>query len=617
MPFVEEKQLKATEQPAQSVQKAVAGGFVDESDILPTTEPPKIPLTAQEAAFSLEEKPPKREGFPIGATVGGGVFAAAGAPGGPATSIALGGLGAAGGEAVEQLVRRAVGLKAPETSVEAARDIAIEGALGLTGELLGRGAILAGGAVFRFIKPRPIVELEAKRTIQFLNEHLPVQERSRFNPFRYLVGPQRQAKLTLLPAEATEGRILDFLHNASESSILGGQAISDFKKNRTKALVQIADDIITGIGERAEPDLLGELFVQTANKQLKTSRVGAKIMLNTAEDLARATRVPIGEVKTFAEPLSTIAAELKGLGGETAGDPIIKGILALEDDLSLTAAKELRSRLIDISDTFSVTNPRAKVIGRAKKLVGLVDTAIEKALKADGQTEALRIWREGTRLWKESSEQFDNQFIRRLVRLAEVKGEPEAIPRAILKGKAVSNIKNAKLAAGGLHSDTWQQVQSYFTQDLYERSVKRGTNELTGVSLQANLDKMGKKALREIYTPGQLNKIQEFTNALTTIQAKQAEGSGRMFIQLSQAGAVVSVPFGQGINKTAATILLAPGILAKAFTNPRIADILIKGVQAGTKTKTAAGALGRLITDLTNLQFSEGFPGQKEQKGFE
>lgn len=587
---------------------APQGGIQGAQGAVPPGRITTRPLTAQEQAFALEKKPEKAPSdFPIGATIGGTIGAAVGAPGGPATAIPLAGLGAAGGEAVEQLVRRGFGLSGvPETGLEAGKEIIKEGGLGLVGEGVGRLALKTGGAVFRFIKPRPIVEEEAQRAIRFLNENLPVQERGRFNPFRYLVGPQRQAKLTLLPAEATEGRILDFAHNASESSILGGQAISDFKKKRTKALVNIADDIVDSMGDRAEPDLLGEMFVSAANKEFKTSRVGAKIMLNTAEDLARSTRVPIADVKGFAEPLSKIAAELKGLGGAEAGDPIIKGILELEEDLSLTAAKELRSRLINIADTFSATTPKAKVIGRANKLVGLVDASIEKALKADGQTEALRIWREGTRLWKKSSDEFDNAFIRRLTSLVIKKGEPEAIPRAILKGKAVSNIKNAKLASGGLHSDTWRQMQSFFTQDLYERSVKRGTNELVGTSLTANLSKMGKKALREIYTPGQLNRIQEFANALTVIQAKQAEGSGRMFIQLSQAGAVVSVPFGQGVNKTAATILLAPGVLAKAFTNPKIADILINGIKAGTKTKVAAGAMGRFVTDLTNLQFSEG-----------
>lgn len=597
--------------PVEGVRRFVP---IEESELQPRGDgrvAPQAPLTAQEAAFAPGPRD-VRDGegldLPIGALAGGTIGAIAGAPGGPVGAAAGGALGAAGGEAVEQLARRAIGLPVPETSLEAAKQIGKEAALGAVGEIGGRVALGLGGRAFRAIKPRPVVTPEAERAIRFLDTNLPTQERGVLNPFRYLVGKERQAKLTLLPAEANESRAIDLLHNASEASILGGQAISGFKKNRDKALVDIADDIIDFMGERAEPDLVGELFVNAANRELKTSRVGAKIMYNTVDSLAGDTRVQLGTLKDFAEPLQEVATELRGIGATAAGDPTITGILDIGEDVSFSVAKELRSRLIDAANEFSVTNPKAKIIGKTNRLVGLLDEAMEKSLKDSGQDETLRILREANRLWKEGSEKFDNEFVRRLIKRGTRQGEPEAIVKAIFKDKAISNIKRAKTAVGGRNTPEWKQMQSHFVQDLFTRSTKRGTGEITGATLQANLDKMGKKALREIYSPGQLNKIQEFANALSVLQAKQAEGTGRMFIQLTQAGALVSIPFGGALNPLSTTILLGPGVLAKAFTNPKIADTITRGIKAGTKTQAAAGALGRMISEITAQDFAAEFP---------
>lgn len=96
-------------------------------------------------------------GLPVGAIAGGALGALAGAPGGPVGAIAGAGLGAAGGEAIEQNIRQ--GLKvlgfdvtAPETSLEAARKIGVEGLLGLAGEGVGRG-LVSGVARLRSGKP--------------------------------------------------------------------------------------------------------------------------------------------------------------------------------------------------------------------------------------------------------------------------------------------------------------------------------------------------------------------------------------------------------------------------------------------------------------------------------
>lgn len=553
--------------------------------------------------------------FPVGATIGGTVGAILAAPFTPIAPLAIpagAGLGAMAGEAGEQLIRRGFGMEGvPQTSEEAAKRIGTEGAIAAIAEPISRIGLKAAGKVFRAIKPRPEVTPEAERAIKFLDENLPEQERSVLNPFRYIKGKEVQKKLTLLPAEATESRSLDMLHNVSENAILGGNTIDAFKKNRAKALANIADDIVTSFGDFGSADDIGELFVRATNGELKMSRVPATIMYNTVTDLAKNTKVSIKSLKQFGSPLLDVAEELQGVGAIEAGDDILASIASMGDDISFEAAQELRSRLINKIDAFSVTNPKAKAIGKSRKLIGLMDNSIENSLKKDGQTEALRIFREANRLWKEGSSNFDNKFIRGLIRVAEDQGNPELIVQRIFKDKAVSNIKRAKTAVGGIHTNSWKRMQGIFTENLITKSTTPGTKELTGKRMLANIDRMGKQALREIYTPGQLNKVKEFANALDIVQAKQAEGTGKMFIQLTQAGAILAIPTGRATGSSAA-ILLAPAVLAKAFTNPKIANVLIQGIKAGEKSKIAAGAMGRFVTDLTNYERDLREQGEKE-----
>jgi len=101
-------------------------------------------------AITTEDKPDAFQRFgkalPIGGAVIGGLMGA-GAGGLPAIGGA--GLGGAAGEAGRQLLGRALGEPSPQTSMEAAKGIGKQGAMGAGGELLGQGIGAAAGAAFR------------------------------------------------------------------------------------------------------------------------------------------------------------------------------------------------------------------------------------------------------------------------------------------------------------------------------------------------------------------------------------------------------------------------------------------------------------------------------------
>lgn len=111
----------------------------------------EIPLGDKPEETTMAQKIAKGAGFlPTVGAIGGGILSAAAAPGTMGASLAGGsalvGLGAAAGKAGEQIVKRAVGEEAPETSTEAAKEIFVEG--GLTAALN-----MVGGKILQAVAP--------------------------------------------------------------------------------------------------------------------------------------------------------------------------------------------------------------------------------------------------------------------------------------------------------------------------------------------------------------------------------------------------------------------------------------------------------------------------------
>jgi len=90
--------------------------------------------------------------------------------------------------------------------------------------------------------------------------------------------------------------------------------------------------------------------------------------------------VPSASLKKFAGPLQKVGEELDNLGRANAGDDLVDTVMGYGDELTLEAALALRSRLRARIDEFNVLNKKAPAIGVAKKMIGLLDEAIESSL---------------------------------------------------------------------------------------------------------------------------------------------------------------------------------------------------------------------------------------------
>lgn len=231
--------------------------------------PPDSPGTITEDTLGRQIK----EGIVNeGPAVGGGIVAGLAASGiaevtatAPLAGIVAFGAGA--GEAWKQLGQHLSGsLAAPKTSLEAAKRIGMLGIEQGAWEAVG-GLFMKGAGKILAPYKKKMVEGATEVMEYFKDKIKPV---------------------VLMPAEATESRALDLLHNISEASLVGGSSISKFKTERLKFFDDFADSMIDEFGERSDPTELGNLFVQSIENSRKVHAEAAGVLYNNvAEEIGK------------------------------------------------------------------------------------------------------------------------------------------------------------------------------------------------------------------------------------------------------------------------------------------------------------------------------------------
>ena len=612
--------------------------------------------------------------------IAGGLVAG---PAGLAATAVLVGLGAAAGESYRQLGQHILGSPdAPTSSIDSSLRLGKAALLEGGGELVGGLVVKGFGKILAPFAKK--VDPDTTEVISMFDEKI--------------------KPVVLLPSEATESRILDIMQNVAESSIIGGGKIADYKVARNKFFDEFADSMIDQFGKRLPPDELGELFVTSLDNKMAAFKQASSVLYNTASELAGPNiKVTTRQLKKFAKPLQAIGAELGSIEAKNAGDDLVEAIMDLEDFVSLGAAQDLRSRLLSRIDEFSVLNKKAPAIGKARKMVGLVDDAIESRLKGVGGTgtvatlesgktihlpeglrilgsavrtedgkifsaihhgeafdkmvksvgdvdhepgfvdsagkfwteadvkdimisgkpdEALDAWRTANEFFKTGQAKWNNTFLRRLIKMADETGiGPEAIAPAVFRPGQVSKVRNVKTALGP-SSREWEAMKSFFIQHLFQKStdpegVIRGTRMIN--NMVGKPGSFGLPLMNELFTKEQITALQTFGRALAASQAKQAEGLGRVAIQLTQVGALGALMTGN-FEAPAATILIGPAVLSKLLLNPRSARWLTQGVQMPFPTnqqqaEAVTGLIVRLLSAAARVQHKAGKiqPDQEKQ----
>ena len=589
------------------------------------------------------ESPATTERFPVEATVAGisGTIAASAAGMAALPAVAAGSVTAGGGEAYRQLYEHATGSPdAPRTSLDAVTRIGKEMVFQGLADVAGRGVQVGLQALKA--NPARIFQREAtpegKGAISFTQGGMhkggvPMADQT-----------SAYAKQFLTPGEATGSKYQTVLNNLAEGSFLGGGVIKDFKANRQKYLQNAMERWSEQFGQTIPDKELGEAIVGSIQKNYQLNRAPARAaygflsqmtepkprivfelepssVLNAAGkpimrkvpkeiiDRSSGAWADMRPLKQFAKDEKGMADFLNGIAAEEGGDTLLAKLTTMGDHIPYAAAQKLRTRLQSVADVFSVENKRAPALGLATKASGMVDQAIDDGL-AKFSPDARDIWRYANSVYKGASEEYNNEFLRNLIKIGTRRkdGIPEKVFDEVWKPGAISGISKLKTA---LDPATWKLFQGQAAQALLQRSSKDGVLDFHTLDRLAFSPKqgIGTAAMRETFGTENLTWLHKFVEAGKAANQLSPDKTGTMLIQLTQGRPVLEVfggglaLFGIGKGDTDVTtagigVLLSPNILARLLTNPRTANLLIEGITTRRTAPAAASIMLRLAQTL-------------------
>ena len=584
--------------------------------------------------FAIDLPPEQPTRYPIGATVGGVAGIASTPVTGPG-AIALTSLLSGGGEALQQLMEHATGSPyAPKTTGEAATRIGSEMALGSLGEGVGRYGGKALGLLKRAMTPGA---MEAAR---FVKAGMP------FNGKPMIPQGSRFQDLFLTPAEATGGKnYIQTLQNVAEGSFGGKGIIEEFKTNRDQFLRETMDNFIRGIGKEMPPNQLGEVIAQEIKGNYQAGRAPARAVYNflteqtmpkmkpvytlkpsgilnkdgsphmvkvqTGETLDQTTGAwsNIHNLKKSLTQDKMVADTLRGLGAKEGGDDVVSTILSYPDKIPYFVAQKLRSRLQSMADVFSIENKRAPALGIIKNVANQVDQSIEKGLQ-DFYPDAAELWRYANKTYRGANEDFNNEFLRGILRSTDRKDIPEVVMNSIIQPQKFSDVAKLKKAVS---PETWATIQHSVLERMMKLSEKDGV--IQPHVLEQKLygpTGLGAGKMGVLFDSEQRTWINRFIKAAHATMV-EADTTGKMAIQLQQTGAATKIgqTLGAGvlggsfainagtmIPGTASMIVLGPPVLAKIMTHPKLSKMFVEAMETRATSPKAGAIVGRLLNAL-------------------
>lgn len=518
----------------------------------------------------------------VGGTIG---TALGGLPGGV--------LGAGAGEAGQQLFRRAIGAgEVPETGLEAAGRIATAGAE----EFIGQKVAGAVGRVLNRILPTPegfvkSVSPEAEEALEIL----------------------RPKGATLTLGQATENRAFDLMENVAENAFFGGGSIISTKITAQKAAQGMLENFVNDFGTTVDRAAIKGLVQDTIeNKQglfrkvtnalygkidnaitdnigpivEKFSREGSVVA--GFDDLGRplvTLTKPDGTIKLVDRiditSLKEMAESIKGKLPSGLGRTL-NYIKNQPDNVTFLEANELRSNLFEIADA-PITRQFGKKIGAAHtRLASNIDDLMRKKGE-ELPEEVLKNWETARAFVREGSPKFNNALVRKIANK-----DAEGLIDTLIKTKEPTDIRAVREVIDD--PEIWANVQGRFLRRIIEPKVgKEFTSGQDILRNIAKLDELGDDVLKEFFPDkAQIRQLEKIGRVLTKTQEISPIGTGRVAVQLTQAGAGIGVATGDAKRRlTSALILMVPAAFAKFLSNPKITNFMItKG--KGIKTAKAA-----------------------------
>lgn len=533
---------------------------------------------------------PRIPGELVGGITGGFVGGAA-TGGNPLGMIIGAGIGGGLGEAAEQTINQLLSGEALTLEDSAKRVVKSMGTQA-GGEAVGVGAAASLG---KALAPA------AKRVLPETQEAAEMFAREAGGKFT--------------AAQMSEIRGIDLIENIAEASLFGGGRITRFKETQLGKAQGLLENILEEFGAKATPEQTGDLILRAIREETSLSPRTGRLVLGEEStifgDVSSALFSKVDEA-IGAEPSVSTEAIKKSIqssedfmtGG--AGKQVIEsrvrsfmnGLRKLPDTVSFQGLQKQRALIGE----FLATKDLSKTSRRGlSQIIESINNEMKLAAERAGP-DIFGQYQKANRFHAAGSKRFRNKIIQRLL-----KKNPEDIANRLFQRGDVTDIRMVRKIVG---QKDWGKVQGQFFRQMVERSLDNGVPN--GQRILNNMERMTEPTLKEIFPfeldKAKLKKFRTAANIIKTSESRQAEGTGRMLIQLTQGGALVNVVAGSRGKGASMLVLFGPPGLARLMTS----DLGIKWLGMGFRP---AGGMKELLAttgQVVGFLAKEGLGGDAE-----
>jgi hypothetical protein len=478
------------------------------------------------------------------------------------------------------------------------------GAEGAISEMLGRGMVAGGG---KLLKTRAGQKVLAP----FKNIAIPGVERLNaiLNRAGRTLPPDEYAKLTkhaqelldghgafLTAAQSTRGRGLDWVENATDSSIFGGNRLFQLKRflqpaAYKNAVKQMSERFWKEAGEKMSPAEVGQLFVDTVTKKRAAQRSLENIAYKNVDALTKGNLPNFAATKVLAEKMVKEANEAGRLGQQRGIATLANKVQKWADTpQSFMQGHSWRSGLLEEVRALEAKQggrKLAKVRGAAKRLSAHVDAAMSKAAKASGP-DAYTAWRGANKLVREGVETLDSEAIAGAMRLARRK--PELVAKSVFTRHGTETLKAVRK---GVDDKTYRTILASYLDDTitkYSGTAFETTGVPSGTRILDHMEKnLGEDMMQEMFeSPAHLQDFLDVMKLGFVLERRNQAGGG-MVIQLMQAGGLADIatklPAGEPARGASWLINIGPAVVGRLLSNPNGAKWLSTGFKLSGKAQ--------------------------------
>ena len=564
---------------------------------------------------------PQMAGEEVGAAAGayGGARAAARLPSGhpllkggliAGGAMVGAGVGAMGGKGYQQAYR----MTKPGSKSMSFNDIYKEqlwsGVEGAVSEGLGRGVIAGGTKALK-------TGVGQKMLAPFQKELIPGIERldAILKRAGRTLPPKEAAALTehardllaghgsfLTAAGKTQARSIDFVENAVEQSIFGGNRLFQLKRflhpvTYKHAVKEMSDKFWKNAGERMSPQEVGQLWVDTITKERGVQHSLERIAYEQIGQVTRKKGKVLIPDLSGTQKLAQQAEKAAGMAGGSGQQAQIRTLAKkiqkwkyqtigqYDPDLNhFVTAHSFRSNLLEEVRSMEAKEGRglSKVRGFAKRVVASIDSAMEATARKAGPRE-YTAWRAANKFTKDGAALLDNEVVNGAMRLA--RRRPELVANKVFTKHGTDTLKAVQDAVGGKGSKTYQTLLASHLDDVITKhsGLAYETRMVpSGTAILDYMDKnLGEDMMEEMFTsPSHLQDFLDVMKLGFTLERKNQAGGG-MLIQLLQAGGVADIGTkvlaGEAPKAASWLITAGPALLGRIFANPTGAKWLSTG----------------------------------------